>query len=792
MTTSLETALDLPALQRGSQRLQTRLLACRHRGCLWISGPRTLVQARALALCAAWPDAAGAPLWLGGSVAVDGASVRHLAMAKAATQLGGEQSLVIFDAASGDSGFDPDAFGAVSGTLKAGGLLVLLTPAEWAQADPVAVPDADYARLAHWPVAREQLAARYLTRLARCLQRDQQIMQWPETVTLPLAFTATAVDSPSPSDAGPVVSSGDSSHDPDCLTDDQCAVVAALAALAPHRPLVISADRGRGKSAALGIAAARCLRGGEDVWLTAPRPAAVVAIFARLAALVPDGCREGNVFRMPAQGEQTAAVLRFIAPDALGDALEGLPAETSAALPRLYVDEAAAIPTPLLKDYLAHFPRIAFATTVHGYEGTGRGFQLRFRAHLDRQCPGWQAREMTAPVRWAAHDPLEQLTSDVLLLTAEPCEVEVLAATGNAADQFRAWLAETQVVVLDRERLAQDEAALTQLFGLLVQAHYRTTPSDLRQLLDTPGLTLMGIRHCTSVAKDVTACESLDEAGEESQGERWLGVVAVVEEGGFPAPLAAEIWSGQRRPRGHLLAQSLAAHAGHQAAAEARWWRVLRIAVHPALWRCGQGTRLLQAVEQHALLQGIARLGTSFGAEVGLLAFWQAQGFAPLRLGLKRDAASGEHAVMMGKALAPDTMPLLEAMQADFQYLLPSLLAHELSILPDILRQSLSQHYGALLGDEASLGYDEQQTRHRLDWYRRGGGGLALLRPWLVAALSDTASASRLSDEVREGLTLALDGQDAPTFMRWAATHGLDGRKARDRWCRAAVGQLVQ
>ena len=31
---------------------------------------------------------------------------------------------------------------------------------------------------------------------------------------------------------------------------------------------------------------------------------------------------------------------------------------------------------------------------------------------------------------------------------------------------------------------------LEKLFGLLVQSHYRTTPSDLRQLLDGPGTSL--------------------------------------------------------------------------------------------------------------------------------------------------------------------------------------------------------------------------------------------------------------------------------------------------------------
>lgn len=737
-------------------------------------------------------------------------AVRYLPMAKAATQLGGEQTLVIFDAASVDSGFDPDAFGAVSGTLKAGGLLVLLTPAEWSSADPVPLPDADYARLAHWPVAREHLPTRYLARLARRLQLDEAVMCWPEAEALPpelplgrlpelplessaisvtsatsvtsAAFTADIGTFPmaeAPSLAA-VTACDDSSadveaRDADCLTQDQGKGVAALAALAPHQPLVISADRGRGKSAALGIAAARCLMAGEDVWLTAPRPAAVLAIFARLAALLPDGRREGNNFRLPAQGERPAATLRFIAPDALAVALAEVQVATSrlpAAIPRLYVDEAAAIPTPLLKDYLARFPRIAFATTVHGYEGTGRGFQLRFRAHLDRQCPAWQALEMNAPVRWALNDPLEHLTSDLLLLAAEPYEVEAAKASS--------WLAKTQVVALDRECLAHDEAALTQLFGLLVQAHYRTTPSDLRQLLDTPGLTLLGI-------------QGDDPAAEAGAGDtRWLGVVAAVEEGGFPTALAQEIWSGQRRPRGHLLAQSLAAHAGHQAAAEARWWRVLRIAVHPALWRHGQGARLLQALEKKALSSGITRLGTSFGAEAGLMAFWQAQGFSPLRLGLKRDAASGEHAIMMGRALAFEATPLLSALQADFQSLLPSLLAHELSGLPSELVSQLAQSEQRPLSHRDFCSDDgQQQVHHRLDWYRRGGGGVALVRPWLTAALNDDTSAARLSDEMRHGLTLALKGQDAPAFIHWATTNGLDGRKARDRWCRVTAGQLM-
>ncbi|MCT9623490.1 tRNA cytosine(34) acetyltransferase TmcA, partial [Curtobacterium sp. C2H10] len=69
----------------------------------------------------------------------------------------------------------------------------------------------------------------------------------------------------------------------------------------------------------------------------------------------------------------------------------------------LIVDEAAAIPGPLLRRLVARFPRTLLTTTVQGYEGTGRGFLLKF-------CAGFaQLRQfsLSAPVRWAPGCPLE-------------------------------------------------------------------------------------------------------------------------------------------------------------------------------------------------------------------------------------------------------------------------------------------------------------------------------------------------------------------------------------------------
>src|SRR5690554_1494786 len=322
------------------------LASRRWRGLVWLSGEAGDCRRAALALWQAggWQ----APLWVAPAPPPGLPEGACLAPGRARTRLGGEQDLLVVDAVSDGAGFDPDAFGALAGTLRAGGLLVLMTPADWG-----ARPDADYARLAEHPWRPEQLGARYLARLARRLAEAPGVIRWP-------AGGARA----------PVA-------DPDCLTGDQAEAVARLVGQRRRRPLVITADRGRGKSAALGIACARLLAAGEgEVLVTAPRPAAVESLFERLAALCPEGRRQGTGFLL---GERR---VRFVAPDELMR-LARL-GEAGGAGARLLVDEAAAIPAALLGEWLDAFPRIAFATTLHGYEGSGRGFAVRFLPRLAR------------------------------------------------------------------------------------------------------------------------------------------------------------------------------------------------------------------------------------------------------------------------------------------------------------------------------------------------------------------------------------------------------------------------
>ncbi len=163
-----------------------------------------------------------------------------------------------------------------------------------------------------------------------------------------------------------------------------------------------------------------------------------------------------------------------------------------------------------------------------------------------------------------------------------------------------------------------------------------------------------------------------------------------------------------------MLAQSLAAHGGHREALTARWRRVVRIAAHPERRREGLGRRLLVADMASAAEQGVALYGATFGAEAGLLSFWLALGFTPVRLGVTREAATGEYAIMVAKPLNEIGQAVLHSMQQGFVASLQGLLAFELRDLPaPVVALLLSEL------PERPLSAVERQTIHDVAYAHR-------------------------------------------------------------------------
>jgi len=638
--------------------------------------------------------------------------------------LGSEADLVIYDA---HDGFDADAFGAVSGVIRGGGLLLLLTPP-----------------LNSWPSLPDPEAERLFSSAAgpsHFIQRFIAVAQQAEGVTI--VEQGRDISIPTPQPEQPVVPAANKDL---YRSDDQANAVAAIMKVARghrHRPLVLVSDRGRGKSSALGMAAAQLIQNGlKRIIITGPRLDAAAAVFQHARRLLPDSRQTRGLI------QTDTGRLEFMAPDEL------ILTQPKADL--VLVDEAAAIPGPLLSTLLSHHARIAFATTVHGYEGTGRGFALRFNKVLDAQTPGWQQLHLQQSIRWAEDDPMEQFVFNALLLDASiAAEAELEGIDCNACHREQ----------LQREQLLRDETLLSQVFGLLVLAHYRTRPNDLRQLLDSPGLQIHILRHHNQV----------------------VAVALLIEEGEIDEALGKQVYLGHRRLHGHLLPQSLAFHAGMLEAPQLRYLRLMRIAAHPAVQGRGLGSRLVSEVAAGIDKNRYDCLGTSFGVTIELLRFWQRLQFLPVRLGLTREHSSGTHSLIMLQGISNSGREFTRETHARMQTQLPALLS-------DPLRDLDPQLAGLLLQDKhhptSEIEPQDWQDIFSFAWANRGYEFcLAAIIKLVAQATADAACMSDLSVQQRCLLTTrVIQKRD---WAETVAQCGLSGRGEAIRLLRETMQKMV-
>lgn len=533
---------------------------------------------------------------------------------------------------------------AAAGTLRGGGSLVLLTPplADWPQAYALAMREAGFA------VEHSAFISRLTTLLplqpAVCLIQQGSVSAQVSHSTSLNGDKAQAWQAEVPS-------------------ADQLSTVTAIVRAArgrSGRPLVIRADRGRGKTSALGIAAAELLRSGsQKVVISAARVDMVEIAFRRAMEVLPGAVRDGD--KLVWQG----AALEYLTPADLlsASACDDFQAEL------VMVDEAAHLPLPVLETLLGRLPRLVFSTTVSGYEGTGRGFDIRFRRCLDQLRPQWRRQFLATPLRWADDDPLETTLNAIFLLgTAD-------AAPGTVKGGLR-------VDSVSAATLVNDDFALAQVFQLLMEAHYQTTPQDLQYLLDLPS-QLMIARIGTTI----------------------VGVCQALPEGGLADEQCERVSRGQRRIKGHLLAQALAQRSGQTQWLAAPSLRINRIAVSEGQRRRGIASALLRELLHNARGSGCAFLSSSFSCEPELLAFWRRQGFAAVHLASRRDTSSGSYSLMVVRPLG-DNLPHLDAQR---EVLCDELLSCTELLRRDMPAPALAALLAALPVQETE--YDRQQQQ---------------------------------------------------------------------------------
>ncbi len=451
-----------------------------------------------------------------------------------------------------------------------------------------------------------------------------------------------------------------------CISSEQQhAVEQIMKVVTGHRkrPLVLTADRGRGKSAALGIAISELTyQRPLNVLVTAPNKRAVDSLFKHLSI------------------SNNGSSVTFIAPDEL---LQQRPK-----CDLLIVDEAAAIPLSMLESLLTHYHRMVFSTTIHGYEGTGRGFALKFDSVLDIKVPGWKKVSIYKPVRWNVNDPLEMWLFNCFLFGAELDVIDY--------HQIENSITEVEYCRIDKSELVANGSLFNQVFALLVNAHYQTSPNDMVQLLNDSSLELFVGFHKNQV---VCCC-----------------IISI--EGSLNSKLVESIISGQRRPVGHLLPVSIAQHLNQPDAALQSCARIMRIAVHPSLQNKMLGSNFITYLEHFYQQRDVDYLGTSFGATADLVNFWQRNGFKAVRFGIRRDKASGTHSLMVIKAISKSADHWVTPSVATFDFCLPIQLVEQFrdvdaKVVISLIRQSANHteicHQQRFLIDgfiSQSLGYD--------------------------------------------------------------------------------------
>lgn len=522
-------------------------------------------------------------VWIG-DVSPHFATPSYFPFSKTKNLLGSEFPAIIYDARQG---IHLDALAMAAGTLQDSGQLLLLLN-HWA--DLANQPDSDSLR---WSGEKHAINTPHFIAF---LQEKIAKYGFPVYQSTPLTL------------ALPMLQKDRSTH---CQPTLEQARLLQQMAEAEDAILIITAKRGRGKSALAGLFAKQQLAQHQPVILTAPNKSAV------------------NIFN-----EFAGAEITFMSPDELSQNLSEAPQQF--ANHWLFVDEAAMIPLDILFRLTNAFKRVVLTTTIHSYEGTGRGFLLKFMAKTDRTLRHF---ELFTPLRWRADDKLEAFIDDLLLCD---CEDRL------PQPPYDSVLAE-QIQISHCERIPHDE--IESVYGLLTLAHYRTSPLDLRRLLDAPQQQFY-LAH----AQDAL-----------------LGCVWAVPEGGMEDnTLIRQIRRGERRPRGNLVAQMLCFQAGLEEACALRSLRISRIAVQPNWQQQGLGQRLIAQMKQQIKQQNMVDfLSVSFGYTPELLAFWQKCGFILVHFSESKEASSGCYSVVALCPLSEEGRVFVQRAEKQFQRNLP-------------------------------------------------------------------------------------------------------------------------
>jgi len=483
----------------------------------------------------------------------------------------------------------------------------------------------------------------------------------------------------------------------------------------------LTAGRGRGKSAALGLSIALAvMHSYSNIFVTSPSPENLKTLFEFIFKgfdklgweehldydIVQSTNPEWkgavvrvNIFR---QHRQT---IQYIQPQdyhVLGQA------------ELVVIDEAAAIPLNLVKSLLG--PYLVFmASTINGYEGTGRSLSLKLLQQLremSRPSSAMVAQtedgavnksqgsslavartlkeiKLETPIRYGPNDPVEKWLNGLLCLDA------TVSVPSKKTLQGCPHPSTCELFYVNRDTLFSfhpaSEVFLQRMMSLYVASHYKNSPNDLQLMSDAPGhhlfVLLPPLKEGDNTLPDP------------------LVVMQVALEGNISKQVVVDNLSRGKMAGGDLIPWTISQQYQDDDFAGMSGARVVRIAVHPDYAKMGYGSRALQAlnafysgellnldeVQQELdvetfedaakvdddatfendkvgirdaakmppLLQRLSEkqpeqldyLGVSYGITPQLFKFWKRAGYAPLYMRQSTNELTGEHTVVMLRGL---------------------------------------------------------------------------------------------------------------------------------------------
>ncbi len=397
------------------------------------------------------------------------------------------------------------------------------------------------------------------------------------------------------------------------VTEDQVKVLREVMRL-KEKIYVITADRGRGKSSVLGILTAMLISESKvrKIGVTAP-DLNNLREFYRFISITLERLGLNHTRRKNTKKKKKFYV-EFKNPAELSPRKYDL----------LIVDEAAGIPVPLLLNF-SKAKKIVYSTTVHGYEGTGRAFTIRFMNAIKKKGSVKEI-EMNEPIRYSSSDPVEKWLFDTLLLDSEPANIKKVDVSQLKYRKYKI------------EELLKDERKLREYYGIFVLAHYRNNPNDLGIICDAPNQEIRTLEYNGHIVCSVQLARE-----------------------GKIEDFARDMYFGEVPP-GNIIPDVVIKHYKNMDFAKYMGFRIVRIATHPDFMNMGIGTKMLN----YLMDENADWIGSSFGATPSLLKFWLRNGFSALHISPKVNEKTGEHSVIVLKSISRDIKKMEDILRKEF------------------------------------------------------------------------------------------------------------------------------